>query len=292
MVVAVLGHRLLQIGDPGLDRLIDGEVEEPGEFPPRLVRPRCAARPPDARGPEHEPDEATEPGDGPKLLGRGHRDIVDVLARMSRRDEMVPDSFDVGVVGRRDGAPAQDQGGRVGGQPHSRGHRRRPATRTTVAITSTATPIDTLIRVAVRRRFLTRRAIGLKPDNCGSSPRPRCNYGAENLLFARRSCTGIAGRDRGIAVAAQESPNRCQQVSRCWQWKTFRSRPWVGGKPGAAGFRGPFRVGRGDDIRRSSGNTSKDIAKYLGVSRATLYRYLAEDAGNPPQPSAAALISI
>jgi len=34
-------------------------------------------------------------------------------------------------------------------------------------------------------------------------------------------------------------------------------------------------VGSGDDIRRSSGHTSKDIAKYLGVSRATLYRYLA-----------------
>ena len=53
---------------------------------------------------------------------------------------------------------------------------------------------------------------------------------------------------------------------------------WVcRGKPGVAGFRGPYRVGRGDDIRRSSGHTSKDIAKYLGVSRATLYRYLTED---------------
>src|SRR6185436_5224880 len=35
----------------------------------------------------------------------------------------------------------------------------------TVAATSTATPIGPLIRVAVRRRFLTRRAIGLKTDN-------------------------------------------------------------------------------------------------------------------------------
>jgi predicted transcriptional regulator len=49
------------------------------------------------------------------------------------------------------------------------------------------------------------------------------------------------------------------------------------GKPGVAGFRGLYRAHRGDDIRRSSGHTSKDIAKYLGVSRATLYRYLAED---------------
>ncbi len=29
---------------------------------------------------------------------------------------------------------------------------------------------------------------------------------------------------------------------------------------------------------RSDGHTGKDIAKYLGVSRATLYRYLADDA--------------
>ena len=50
-----------------------------------------------------------------------------------------------------------------------------------------------------------------------------------------------------------------------------------GGKPGVAGFRGPYRVGRGDDIRRSSGHTSQNIAKYLGVSRATLHRYVTED---------------
>jgi hypothetical protein len=30
MVVAVRGHRRLQIGYPGLQRLIGGEVEEPG----------------------------------------------------------------------------------------------------------------------------------------------------------------------------------------------------------------------------------------------------------------------
>ena len=29
---------------------------------------------------------------------------------------------------------------------------------------------------------------------------------------------------------------------------------------------------------KADGHTAKDIAKYLGVSRATLYRYLGEDA--------------
>ena len=29
---------------------------------------------------------------------------------------------------------------------------------------------------------------------------------------------------------------------------------------------------------KADGHTGKDIAKYLGVSRATLYRYLADDA--------------
>ena len=29
---------------------------------------------------------------------------------------------------------------------------------------------------------------------------------------------------------------------------------------------------------KAGGHTGKDIAKYLGVSRATLYRYLADDA--------------
>jgi hypothetical protein len=38
-------------------------------------------------------------------------------------------------------------------------------TGTTGAITtSTATPIDTVIRVAMRRKFLTRSAIGIAPD--------------------------------------------------------------------------------------------------------------------------------
>jgi len=64
---------------------------------------------------------------------------------------------------------------------------------------------------------------------------------------------------------------------RCVCNGTFRRRSRGRGKPGVAGFRGPNRAHRGDDIRRSSGHTSKDIAKYLGVSRATLYRYLAED---------------
>jgi excisionase family DNA binding protein len=29
---------------------------------------------------------------------------------------------------------------------------------------------------------------------------------------------------------------------------------------------------------RADGHTVRDVAKYLGVSRATLYRYLADDA--------------
>jgi AcrR family transcriptional regulator len=29
---------------------------------------------------------------------------------------------------------------------------------------------------------------------------------------------------------------------------------------------------------KSDGHTNRDIAKYLGVSRATLYRYLADEA--------------
>ncbi len=32
---------------------------------------------------------------------------------------------------------------------------------------------------------------------------------------------------------------------------------------------------------KANGHTAKDIAKYLGVSRATLYRYLAEEAAYP-----------
>ena len=30
---------------------------------------------------------------------------------------------------------------------------------------------------------------------------------------------------------------------------------------------------------KDDGHTAKDIAKYLGVSRATLYRYLTDEAG-------------
>ena len=44
VVVAVLGHRHLEIGDPGPDRLTDREIEEPREFPPRLIRPRLRHR--------------------------------------------------------------------------------------------------------------------------------------------------------------------------------------------------------------------------------------------------------
>jgi AcrR family transcriptional regulator len=33
-----------------------------------------------------------------------------------------------------------------------------------------------------------------------------------------------------------------------------------------------------DEGQKADGHTSKDIAKYLGVSRATLYRYLTDEA--------------
>jgi DNA invertase Pin-like site-specific DNA recombinase len=47
-------------------------------------------------------------------------------------------------------------------------------------------------------------------------------------------------------------------------------------------FGRPRKVDDSDHIAtakrmKSDGHTGKDIAKYLGVSRATLYRYLAED---------------
>ena len=58
-------------------------------------------------------------------------------------------------------------------------------------------------------------------------------------------------------------------------------------KPGASRANGtkfgrPRKVDDADHIAtatrmKSDGHTGKDIAKYLGVSRATLYRYLAED---------------
>ena len=57
MVVAILRHRQLQIGDSRLLRLLDGEVEEPRQFPPRLIRPRCATGPEEARIPERDPEE-------------------------------------------------------------------------------------------------------------------------------------------------------------------------------------------------------------------------------------------
>ena len=58
MFVGVLGHRVRQIGDPGLDRPIICEVEQPREFPQRLVRPRRATGPAQARGSQHEAAEA------------------------------------------------------------------------------------------------------------------------------------------------------------------------------------------------------------------------------------------
>jgi DNA invertase Pin-like site-specific DNA recombinase len=47
-------------------------------------------------------------------------------------------------------------------------------------------------------------------------------------------------------------------------------------------FGRPRKVDDAQDIAtakrmKTDGNTGKDIAKYLGVSQATLYRYLAED---------------
>ena len=119
----------------------------------------------------------------------------------------------------------------------------------TVAATSTATPTDTLIRVAVRRRFLTRRAIGLKPDICGSSRRPRCTYRAEFCCLLAVPASAHRRRVSRDPVAAQEFPDRCQPVSRCLPGKAFRSRSGCRGKP-VAQFRGPDRVGRADDIRR------------------------------------------
>ena len=148
IVVAVLRHRRLQIGEPGPDRLLIVEVEEPREFPPRLIRPRCATRPEDALGPEREAEEANEPGDGPPLLGRRDRDGLDRLARMGWRDELVHDDLDVGVVPRRDAGPAHDQGGLIG-RRYVRGRVQAVDTGATGAITtSMATPIDAVIRMA------------------------------------------------------------------------------------------------------------------------------------------------
>ena len=50
---------------------------------------------------------------GQASRGACHRAIRDVLARMSRLDVLVLDKFHQVIVGRRDGAPAHDQGGRI-----------------------------------------------------------------------------------------------------------------------------------------------------------------------------------
>jgi hypothetical protein len=99
----------------------------------------------------------------------------------------------------------------------------------------------------------------------------------EFVVFSPFLHQRIGARYRGIAVAAQEISRPVAANFDVSAMETLRRRSWGRGKPGVAGFRGPYRAHRGDDIRRSSGHTSKDIAKYLGVSRATLYRYLAED---------------
>ena len=78
MVVAVLGHRRLQIGHPGLDRLIDGEVEESREFPQRLVRPPCATRPKILGGPNTIPMRRTSP-----VMGQASTRVVTATYSMS-----------------------------------------------------------------------------------------------------------------------------------------------------------------------------------------------------------------
>ena len=75
-------------------------------------------------GPATKQEDAGDPRDGPDLLGCRHRDVLDVLAGMSRPDEAVPDGVEIGLVGRRDGGAAQDQGGPVG-RRYVRGRRRR-----------------------------------------------------------------------------------------------------------------------------------------------------------------------
>ena len=68
MVVAVRCHRRFEIGRSDLQRLIGGEVEEPREFPPRLIRPRLATRRAERR-PDRDHEEAQKPGDRRKLQG-------------------------------------------------------------------------------------------------------------------------------------------------------------------------------------------------------------------------------
>ena len=108
-------HRRLEIGGPGLDRLIAGEVEQPRQFPQRLVWPRRATRSPEPWISERELEYAQSPGEGPSLVGRSHRDwLVEVLARMGGLDELVHDDLAVGGVKLRARRPAHDQGGGVG----------------------------------------------------------------------------------------------------------------------------------------------------------------------------------
>jgi len=118
-------HRPLQVGDPFQDRLIEGEVEQPREFPPRHVE-AWGTQPEEVGVPDPEPEQRTEKSGqprGPDLLRRRHLHVVDAT-RMGRHDELVFHRVDVVVVGRRDAARADDQRGRVGRQPHGRRHRR------------------------------------------------------------------------------------------------------------------------------------------------------------------------
>ena len=244
MVVAVLGHRRLQIGDPGLHRLIHGEVEQPREFPPRLIRPRCATRPPDPGSPETpSTEEAQEPGDGPQFLGRRHRDGLDVLARMSRRDELVHDDLDVGVVPRRDGGPAHDQGGRVGRRSHGRRHRRYRRRRPWPITTRTATPIDTVIRVAARRTFPI-------PSATASAPiRPMC-FALPIIVPPRMSGRNDGHRGRSNSAKGIVAPARRDELSSALlQSRSFSARYYLvaalsahGAKAGALVTKPPSRL--------------------------------------------------
>ena len=69
-----------------------------------------------------------------------------------------------------------------------------------------------------------------------------------------------------------------------------KNAPPSSGKPHRANGTKPGRPKKVDDAEhittaekmKADGHTGKDIAKYLGVSRATLYRYLTEDAAAWP----------
>ena len=92
-----------QIVQPCPQRLVQGAIEEPRKFPPRLVRPARGTGSPDFRGSEHEFEDAQDSTEGPALLGGRHRDGRDRLPRMSRHDELVHHVLDPVVVGGRDG---------------------------------------------------------------------------------------------------------------------------------------------------------------------------------------------